>query len=38
MSDILQTRAAGFLRWLHNDQAGYIEIVAGATDPERPKK
>src|SRR5215213_8555638 len=38
MSD-LQTRAPRFLRWLHDDQAGYIEIVAGVVlDPERPDK
>lgn len=35
----LSGRAANFLRWLHNDQAGYIEIVAGVVlDPERPDK
>jgi hypothetical protein len=38
MTDTLQQRAPRFLRWLHDDQAGYIEIVAGATDPERPAK
>jgi hypothetical protein len=27
-----------FLRWLHDDQAGYIEIVAGETDPTDPSK
>jgi hypothetical protein len=31
-----QQRATRFLQWLHDNQAGYIEIVAGATDPERP--
>lgn len=34
----LQQRATRFLRWLHDDQAGYIEIVAGTTDPDRPTK
>lgn len=31
-------RTARFLHWLHDDQAGYAEIVAGATDPHDPSK
>jgi len=34
----LQQRAQRFLRWLHDDQVGYIEIVAGQTNPNDPKK
>ena len=30
--------AARFLHWLHDDQAGYAEIVAGATDPHDSSK
>jgi hypothetical protein len=30
--------ALGFLRWLHDDQAGYAEIVAGAANTEKPDK
>lgn len=31
-------QARGFLHWLYEDQRGYIEIVAGAAQPDRPEK
>jgi hypothetical protein len=30
--------SAPFLRWLYDNQAGYIEIVAGAPFPDKPSK
>ena len=34
----LQQRATRFLHWLPDNQSGYIEVVAGEADPERPDK
>jgi hypothetical protein len=34
----LQTRPARFLRWLHGDQAGWAEIVAGEPFTDKPDK
>lgn len=34
----LQTRATRFLRYLHDDQSGWAEIVAGQSNPCDPKK
>jgi hypothetical protein len=34
----LQQRATRFLRWIHDDQAGYAEIVAGSSNASNPKK
>lgn len=38
MSNTPQARAARFLRWLYSEQTGYIEIVAGRTNPTKPDK
>src|SRR6266545_1026810 len=34
----LQTRATRFLQWLHDDQSGWAEIVAGRSNPNDAKK
>jgi hypothetical protein len=31
-------RAIGFMSWLYENERGYIEIVAGETDPHKPDK